>query len=805
MKSLPIKALSALFFSTCLYPQAAAISGKVADPEGQPVPLATVTVLGFNDKILVTGSTTSPDGTFSIQEPKAGVYFLRVTAQGFETLETPAFELTAPPVPKDLGTIFLSKAATQLEEVTIQSFRPVITQEADKMVVRIEGTAFAAGNTALGVLTKVPGVFVDPEGNIRLNGRAGVNVMIDGKPTYMSAEDLRSLLEGMPAGNVRSIEVIGNPSSRFDAEGTSGILNINLRKNLRDGMNGNLFAGYSNNFKQYGFSYGGTFNYRAGRWSTYFSAGGARRTGGREATFTRIFHAPAETTYFDQRAVANGVNTGPPMVRAAADYALSDKSTIGGMVRFIRNDAENEFLTDTYVGNAPQSPGLYIDADNISANRYANFTTNLHYVAKLDTLGSGISADFDYVRVTNRGTANFYNYFTDVQSGETTQDFLRTATPNAYDVYSAKADYNKSFGAGHSLEAGLKASHVVSDNDFRFYFNNGSLVPDPQRTNHFNYKEDISAAYLSWNHHISEKVSVKGGVRAEHTASTGISYTTGENNSRSYLDVFPSVFVQQNATADYTVNYSYGRRITRPNYGSLNPFRSYRDPYTWTQGNPHLRPQYTHSFSVTQTYKARYSLVLNYDYDKDVMSEIPILDEENAITIYTTGNVDDARSFNATAMAPFKLAKWWDSQNTGIVSYNKFSMRTESGRVVNEALSFVLQSNHTISLPWKLRLEANFTYLGPSASGLYHMGAMHRLDLGLKRTFMGKKVEAVLNANDIFKGYRFKWTTDINGNVNDFDQYFRFRSIALTLRYNFSKGQKVGAARNNTVEEVNRI
>lgn len=256
---------------------------------------------------------------------------------------------------------------------------------------------------------------------------------------------------------------------------------------------------------------------------------------------------------------------------------------------------------------------------------------------------------------------------------------------------------------------------------------------------------------------------------------------------------------------DYNIGYSYSRRLTRPNYGSLNPFRFYRDPYTYEEGNPFLRPQYTHAFRLSHTLRKVYSLAFNYDYQTAVISEVPILDVEAATTKYTTDNLDTGHIIGLTGVAPYKLAKWWDSQNTVVVSYRKFSTNATNGFLTNEQLYYMLQSNHTMLLPSKVRLEVEARYLGPTASGLYQIKPMHWVGVALKRSFLQDKLDVSVNVNDIFKGYRYWFSTNINGNVNDFNQYFRFRSVGLTARYNFSRGAKIDAKRRNTnLEEVNR-
>jgi hypothetical protein len=285
----------------------------------------------------------------------------------------------------------------------------------------------------------------------------------------------------------------------------------------------------------------------------------------------------------------------------------------------------------------------------------------------------------------------------------------------------------------------------------------------------------------------------------------GNSITLDSLSPRVFTNLFPSVFLQHKVNDNYGINYSYSRRLSRPNYGQLNPFRAYRDPYTYYEGNTGLRPQYTNSFSLAQVFKKIYTVTLNYQLYKDAFAEIPILRVEDTTTVYTHGNISEGVNAGVTAVAPFKIMKKWDSQNTLIVSYNKYETETNLGNVVNDQLFAMLQSNHTILLPKAIRMELNVLLRGPAASGLYHMAPMHRVDVAFKKSFLNKKLDLTTNVTDVFKTFRYYWTTDIGGQVNEFDQYFRIRAVGVSLRYNFSKGQKVeNKRRTNTVEEVNR-
>jgi hypothetical protein len=786
------------------------ISGTLTDSlTGKPLEYATVALLQKGTTQAVGGTLTDNKGSFTFSDVGVGEYDLAFSFIGYKTKTIRQISVTATKPAVSIGNVKLgiSAAATTLKEVTVEALRPTITQEADRLVVSIEGTALAAGRTAYDVLATAPGVFIDQEGNIQLNGRPGVTIMLDGRLTYLSARDLRTLLEGMSAENIRNIEIITNPSAKYDAEGSSGILNINLKKNDIGGMSGNVYAGANYNGKQYGYSTGGTINYKKGPWNSFLNLDLARRAGGRDATFYRVFQGEQRTTYFDQVADGNFEVQGPPAIRLGTDYSLNDKHSIGFMGYYATNDLEADFLTETYIGNTPNQPDLFVDADNYNTNTFTNRTANLHYLGKFDTLGTQLTADLDYVRITNDGEANFFNYYDSLNVDQPIiQDFLYTSTPNAFNIYSAKADFTKMFSGGRKLELGAKASRVESDNDSRFYFNNSEVpVLDLKRTNHFVYDENIYAAYANWSSKLSERFSLQAGLRAEQTQSRGESLTTGQVTERSYLDLFPSLFLKQTVNKDYDINYSYSRRLQRPNYGMLNPFFAYRDPYTYWQGNPYLRPQYTHAIGITQTFKKHYSLALSYQLNEDVIAELPAIIPETSTTIYYIGNVDKSQSLSATAIVPVKFMKNWDSNNTLLVSYNEYNVVVNSQPVLNDQVFFMLQSNHNILLPLKLKLEVNGTFQGPGVYGLYNVDPRWWLNLGLKKSFLDDKLDLTVNANDIFHTQHLIISADVGeGNVSDWDQYFRQRNIGFTLRYKFSRGEKLEERKRNNLEELNR-
>ncbi|MFC6998826.1 outer membrane beta-barrel family protein [Rufibacter roseus] len=784
------------------------ISGTLTDSiSGKPVEFATVALLKSGNTTAVAGTMTDAQGKFYFQNVPFGTYIMSFSFIGYKSKTSQAFSLTPSKPNVKLGNVSFAQASTNLDEVTVTNLRPTITQEADKMVVSIEGTALASGRTAFDVLSRAPGVFVDQDGNIQLNGRGGVTVMLDGKLTYMSASDIRNLLQSMSAENIKYIEIISTPSAKFDAEGASGILNINLKKNELYGMNGSVFTTGTYNFKQWAGTVGGNVNYKAGKWNSFLSLEHLKRAYNRDGTFTRVFYDGKEATYYDQTAYGKSKNLGPPNFRVGTDYSLTDKHSVGAMVYFNQNKRWENFNTATYIGDQPQLPEQYITANNFVVNTFRNFTSNLHYVGKLDTLGTTLSADIDFVNISNWGYSNFYNYFGAVGAAQPARtDFLYADSENGFDIYSGKIDFAKTFSKLGKVELGLKASHVVSDNDSRFFFNNDALVLDPRRTNHFLFTENIYAGYVNWNRKFGENFTLQAGLRAENTVNKGELLTTGAENSRNYLNLFPSLFVQQKVNDNYQISYSYSRRIQRPNYGHLNPFVIYRDPYTYWEGNPYLQPQLTNAIGITQTFKKNYSLVLNFQQLQNVISELPRIVPEDTLTVYYMGNVDDSKNFSLSAIAPVKITKKWDTNNTFTVSYNEFRMMvTEGQRLVNKNVLYTFQTNQNILLPKDFMLEVNGVVRSRGVSGLYVIQPMWWVHLGVRKSFMNKKLDVNLNVNDVFRTYRLRFDTSLGRNVNNFDQYFFSQNIGITLRYHFSRGQKFDPKRrNNNLEELNR-
>lgn len=781
------------------------INGQIMDEKGVEVSYANVALLKAADTSLVTGSVTDEAGKFRIKSPSKGKYFLRVSAIGFAHYETTTFEISETNNQKQFGAITIKEDVQQLEEVTVQSLRPTIVNEVDKMVVSIEGTALAAGSSAFDILAKAPGVWIDQDGNIQLNGKGGVKIMVDGRPTYLSARELQNMLEGMSAENIKNLEIITNPSARYDAEGASGIINITLKKNELTGINGSIYGGYEYR-TLHGYSFGGNINIKKGKWSSFANLDMAKRPWVRTSTMVREFNESDASTRFDQTGREEVIRY-TPSLRLGTDFDINEKHSIGIMANLSYHDAAHDFRTDSYLKNGAPENNLFIDADNYTAYQFSNGTFNLHYVGKLDTAGTELSADIDYVRLNNKGNADFNNRYYSLESNSLVeQELLTSDNPTYYDIYSAKVDFTKKIKDFGKLELGAKASYVKSDNQLNFYMiEDDNKIRDPKRSNHFIYTEHIYAAYANFNAKLSEVWNVQAGLRAEKTVAEGESVTLNQNTPRDYTNLFPSIFIQQKVSDNYQISYNYSRRIDRPRYDNLNPFIFYLDPYTWATGNPYLRPQYTHSFELKQTLKNNYNLILGYAVTEDFMAEIPEQNNEDKTTIFSQRNVDDFKNLSATLVAPIQINPKWGMNNNIVFAYQKYTTILDETPIENNEMFYMAQTTNNFLLPKDIKFELSAAYQGPLAYGLYKIESQWWIDAGIKKSFMEDKLDVSFNVTDIFRTRQVVGSANIEGNINSFDQYFSAQSFKVNIRYMFNKGAKFELKnRDSSLEELDR-
>ena len=770
------------------------ISGKVLDETQKAFPYASVTLLNAKDSTLVKGTLSADNGSYTLADIKQGAYLVAFYVVGYKKMYKGPYTITAIKQTHKLDPTQLAQDSRQLKGVEIVKKKPLIERQVDKTVINVKNSTLVAGNSALDILQKSPGVTIDKDGRISLRGKQGVNVMLDGKPTYLSSEQLANLLRSTEGSAIQSIELITNPSAKYDAAGNSGIINIKLKKNRNYGTNGavNVGAGYGKYYKANG---GITLNHREKKFNIFGDFNYSRNKRYNGTDITRTNNTATDKTYFDQTNY-NLRNRNNSNYKGGIDYFINDKNTIGFVFNGYQSNGKNVSDVLTLIGDQPMKTDSSVVARNPNDFKYTGISYNLNYKATIDTSGQEISIDGDYSKYTGRENNNFNNQYFDA-TGQTLKPayLFRNSTPTITTIKAAKVDYTYPINKEMKLEAGLKSSFVKTDNNFIFEtFENSEWINDSKRSNRFLYDENINAAYTK----LSKKfktTSVQLGLRAEQTNSKGNSLTDNKIEKKHYINLFPSVFISQTLSKDHDMGFSYSRRIDRPDYESLNPFIYYLDLYSYRFGNPFLTPQYTNSFELSYSCKKDLNITFGYSHTTDVISNVLLTDTAKKTIFISYQNLATQDSYNVNISYPIKITDWWSSNNNLTTYYNKFKTPDilgspyESGRV-----SFNLNTDQSITLNPTTSIEFSGYYQSKQITGTLLIDPQYSVDLGLKKSLMDKKMDIKLAVNDLFKTQKSKITSALPSQQYIVKERWESQIFRLTCTYRFGSND-IKAAR----------
>lgn len=784
------------------------VSGRLIDTQREGLPFASVKVLQVLDSTLVRGDVTQVDGTYRIGLPSAGKYRLSYSMVGFQSETSAPFEITSAQPTLQLPDVQLRMEEKLLQGVTVRAQKPFIEQTIDKTILNVEDSPLAGGSTALEVLERAPGVVIDHQNDrIQLKNKSGVMIMIDGKRSFMSEADLTLYLRNMPSDQIATIEILTNPSAKYEASGNAGIIHIRLKKNKQIGTNGTFTASLGDAFIPNSTSdlYRGNsqlmLNHRKEKWNVYGTAGVNRSTWYNDNTLLRRVNFENQTTVFNQYAQRNGAGQGTTL-RTGADYFLSPKTTLGVLYdgNFWGGGMKGNNETD--ISQSNQLGGL-TQLSDISMSRQSqsgNFNVRHLYNEK----GKEVTFDIDYSHFRNRNEQNFETDF----FGFTAQPTLiqRNITPTDIGILAAKMDWVLPIHDKLKWETGLKSSWVQTDNNFRFEQQLDQVWRnDPTKTNHFQYEEWVNAGYVNFSYE-GKKIGIQTGLRAEHTQSNGYSITLDQRLKRAYLSLFPSVFIQHKVSDQHALRYSYSRRIDRPNYSQLNPFIIYLDPFTYEEGNPNLQPQFSDNLDMTYVYKDKLNIGIGYSRTYDFMAQITEQDDATQVTRAIQRNLGLFENVSVNVSLPTQVIKGWMMQNQGNLFYNKFSDdNLLGGRLSNAQWAYSLNSSHTITLPKRWSGEVTFWYNSPSIYGIFrNTKPQYALNAGVQRTFWDKKARVKFNITDVF--LTSFWVGKVNYQNMDFVISNRWTSRRATLSFTYQLGnqQVKGARRRGTAVDAER-
>lgn len=807
-----------IFLSVCvLFAQAQNKTGKISgvlnDADGKPLASVTISLLkkeGALAKTVVTGK----DGSFLFENIANGDYTIAATRVGFEKKSSEAFSITAESNNKELGILSMKPSVKNEGVATVTATKPFIETKIDRTVVNVDASPTSAGATALEVLEKSPGIMVNNDGIISLRGKSGVIVMMDGKPTFLSPTDLANLLKNMPASAIDQIEIMTNPSAKYDASGNSGVINIKTKKGRAAGFNGSIMTSFTTSIFT---NFGGTtyvmpksqnsinFNYRKDKINFFGNYNPNFFRGMSNMDITRTVLDPDKniTGYNDVETQFKFGNMNHTL-KMGLDYFADKKNTIGFVVSGFTFAGHPTPTTTTTSSDANYQPLSTMVSRTDNRIKFKNLTTNINFRHQFDSTGRELTADLDYIKYDNVSnmtlTTDFYN---GAYQPTGSPLVLKGHLPAKIDIFSIKSDYAHPLKGGGRIEAGIKSSFVKNDNLVSYTRWDGGKWAEDGRSNHFIYDENINAVYLNGNTKI-KKWSFQGGLRLENTNAKGYQVTNDSTFKRNWTSLFPSAFISYEVNKSNQLTVSYSRRVTRPNYQDLNPFIYFLDSLSYRKGNPFLTPQFTHNIELSHSYKGKLITTLNYNSTQDVISQI--LKADGNLVFLTSDNVARFRNVGISITTPIPVTKWWTSNIFTNIFNNKYEGVYENKPLNLSYTSFMVNVTQTFTLKKGLTLEMNGFYRARGVNQLNIDEPMYVLSFGAQKPVMKGKGTLRLNLRDPFWLQQYKGKTQYDLIDTRVHNKWDNRQVTVSFTYRFGKTQQQARRRAAaSQDEQNRV
>lgn len=808
-KTFLILTIALIALTTTVYGQnkGGRITGTVIDGSTKTIESATITLLRATDSSVAKMAVADKAGKFSFEDVPAGKYLVSISAIGHDPGFSETTEITAEGNSVTLKTIELVPAAKAMTGVTVTSKKPLIEQKAGKTVINVEASQTNTGLNALELLEKTPGVSVDNDGNISVKGKQGVTILVDGKPTYLSGADLAALLKNMQSSSLDQIEVMTNPPAKYDAAGNSGIINIKTKKGIVRGMNGSVNGGYTQGL--YGRYNGGiNLNYRNNKTNVFGGYNGGKFEGFNRLTIDRkLYNSDKELMSKIDQVSRPHFEGNYHNLKFGMDYSFSKKDIAGFVVNAGFSKSDEDPTSNTNIRNnlgALQSK-LYSEGDN--TRKSSNASTNFNYKHVFDSTGREITADLDYAFYKNRSHTQLTTRSYDPTGMETgIPSVLRGTIPSDINIYSGKIDYVHPLKGGIKLEAGLKTSFVETDNEVAYLRNSGSEWIKDSRTNHFIYKENINAAYLIFSKSI-KKWELNAGLRMENTIARGHQLSNDSSFKRNYTNLFPNVGVGYNASEKNQFNFSYSRRVMRPDYDALNPFIFFLDSLTYGQGNPYLQPQFTNNFEFSHTFNRILTTTVNYTQTNDIITQLLKQNVEKNETYQTRENFSTMKQLGIAVMANIPVRKWWSSNVYVNVYNNHYSGIYQNEQVDIQFTSMMANMTNSFNLGKGWNAEVSGWFRSKGADGLLVVNNMGAVNTGLSKQMLKKKATLKVGVRDVFFTQNFSGYarySDVDVNIKGRRDSRQF-NVSFTYRFGKTNIAPERRRSSGATDEQNRV
>jgi hypothetical protein len=787
------------------------VTVKILSPLQSPLESVTAEIIRVSDSALVKAALSDDKGFAVFEGIPAGNYRIKASLVNYTTSYSQAFSLSENQPAVELLPITLAEKSSALSEVVVTAKKPFIQKLNDRIVVNVDNSIVNAGSSAMEVLERSPGVLVDQNDAISLRGKQGVIIMIDGKPTPMSGTDLANYLRGLPSGAIERIDIITNPSAKYDASGNAGIIDIRMKKDQRLGANGTFTAGYGQGVYPKA-NAGTTFNYRNKKINLFGNYNYAYRLGLNHLILDRNFYTNAVFSGGDLKDNFGKLPFSSHAARLGMDYFASKKTIIGFVVNsnfytFDRTGSNYSIVIDDQHQKASTFQTASTNNDGSS-----NTVANINLKHSFDSLGKEITTDVDYGSFHSASLSTSATKYYKLDGTSLQPDYVLDGDQTGNLHFTTwKTDYINPLRKGAKLEAGFKLSFVSSDNDAKFYdVSDGTPKNDINKTNHFLYKENNNAAYVNFAQEYKH-FNFQVGLRGEQTNVKTFQENGNIHWDSSYFQVFPSAFFNYKLKEDQTLGVSVSRRIDRPGYGMLNPFLFLIDVTTYATGSPGLLPQFTWSYELNYTLK-NLNFTLGYSHTKndqniaivrfkDVFPNIPSADN---VTVQIPINLASSDYFGLTIAAPVRLRKWWNMVNNGNIYYNHYNGYLGGTTLNNGKPAVDIRSNNTFTLGkgWNAELNGNFSSGGQY--GFMVSKPQWGIATGVQKTAFQGKGTFRLSVTDIFWTNLPRATITYNNYIEKWHAYRETRVATISFTYRFGKKTVAQARRRTTGSEEER-
>lgn len=790
------KLFFALFLITFFSYSQIEVTGVVKDSVNT-IEFANVFLTDTNNQI-ITGTITDDYGFFNLSAIE-GNYTLTISFIGYEDWSKTILLKSN----QDIGVIILNEDSSKLDEVVVTARKKLIERKVDRLVFNVENSIAATGGNAVDALKVTPRIRVQND-EISMIGKNKMVIMINGRVQQLSGKDLTSFLESFSSDGIKSIEVLSNPPAKYSAEGNSGLINIVTKKGHLDAWNASLRSSYRQ--ATYATGYAGIrLNLQKGKFTIQSSFD--YYNGSTAPVETNQIYYPEITwrTADNRRDFINSFS-----VRLGLQYKINHQLSTGFSYKRINNKPLFKSNEKTRLYNATSAvlDSSLVTHGRSPHNKKINLL-NYHFVYEMDTIGRKLSLDFDFFDLSNQNDRTFNYQIFDANYQPVTTSYIEARNDGLQDIwnYSLNLDVEHPI-AWASLNYGGRISSIKTDNLFEYYdIKNSEEILNPMLSNRFIFQEKTQALYFSAKKRFSEKWETKVGLRLESTQTEGYSQTLNQTNTIDYFKWFPTVYLVYHFNDDNTFDLNYGRRIRRPNYDFLNPFRWISNPYSYTEGNPFLQPAFIDNVELGYSYKNKWFTSIYYSYTDDDFEQIAVIDSATTVQQIVPENFIENHTIGIDQTFSFKPLKWWNVYTSANVYY---SITDSKIPVSLQYLSgwngtFNISNDLTLNNRKSLFFNISFYYATKGVSNLDYSSGANQLDASLKWLLLDKKMTVNLYANDILSSYRPTYTSYSNGVKNSFRNYYDQRYFRLSLTYNFGESFKTVNRKSKNQEELNRI